>query len=227
MTQDDFELAFYGVEGTPEPDGVIAVTIKSSRGDILGRFYPCEGEVGAALFVGGAGGEWAGPGDDVYGRLGHGLVADGVSSLHVRFRQPGTFSESVLDVMAGLSLLQGLGASRVALVGISFGAAVVIHAAVLSPHLVRGVAALSCQLTGTERVAEVSPRPLLLVHGTADQIIDKASAELIYGNAVEPKELVLYEGAGHGLGQCQDELYELLRARLVEWVGPRTEGRPQ
>lgn len=222
MAQDDFELDFYGVEGTPEPDGIIAITIKTSRGDIECRFYPCEGEVGAAIFVGGASGGWGSPGDDVYGRLGHDLTGAGVSSLRVRFRHPAVFAECVLDVLAGLSLLQGLGASRVAVVGISFGGAVVIHAAVLSPYLVRGVAALSCQLAGTERVAEVSPRPLLLVHGTSDDIINQASAEIIYEAAQEPKELVLYEGAGHGLWECQDRLYELLQARLVDWVGPRT-----
>lgn len=221
MAQDDFALDFSGVEATPDPGGFLAITIHSSRGDIEGRFYPCEGEVGAAIFVGGASGGWGSPGDDVYGRLAKGLVSDGVSPLWVRFRHPGVFAESVLDVLAGLSLLRGLGATRAALVGISFGGAVVIHAAVLSPELIRGVAALSCQLVGTERVAEVAPRPLLLVHGTGDLVIDKASAEIIYGNAGEPKELVLYEGAGHGLWECGDELYELLRGRLVEWVGPR------
>ncbi len=32
----------------------------------------------------------------------------------------------------------------------------------------------------------------------------------------EPKELVLYPGAGHGLRECKDELHALLKRLLVE-----------
>ena len=36
-------------------------------------------------------------------------------------------------------------------------------------------------------------------------------SEFIYEWAREPKELVLFEGAGHGLRECRDELHDLLK----------------
>jgi fermentation-respiration switch protein FrsA (DUF1100 family) len=125
----------------------------------------------------------------------------------------------VLDVLAGVSFLKAIGALRVALVGHSFGAAVVIKAGELS-DLVSGVASLSPQLFGTRSVERLAPRALLLVHGKSDTILDAEASRDIYSRALEPKRLVLYEGADHGLGQCKDELFELLR----EWVADVTAG---
>jgi pimeloyl-ACP methyl ester carboxylesterase len=47
-------------------------------------------------------------------------------------------------------------------------------------------------------VARISPRPLLLVHGRADDVIEASEAERNHAAAREPKELVLVSGAGHG-----------------------------
>ena len=45
-----------------------------------------------------------------------------------------------------------------------------------------------------------------------------AASRDIHKRALEPKRLVLYDGAGHGLGACADELFELLAGWLVEVV---------
>jgi fermentation-respiration switch protein FrsA (DUF1100 family) len=63
-------------------------------------------------------------------------------------------------------------------------------------------------------------RALLLVHGTDDTILDAAASRDIFDRALEPKRIMLYEGADHGLGQCKDELFELLR----EWIVDVTAG---
>ena len=58
-----------------------------------------------------------------------------------------------------------------------------------------------------------SPSPfflLLLVHGTDDTIIPTRASQFIYDLAQQPKELRFYEGAGHGLTECREELDELL-----------------
>ena len=90
----------------------------------------------------------------------------------------------------------------------------VISAAPLSP-LVKAVAALSSQTAGARGADQVSPRPLLLVHGEEDTRLPPRCSQQIYEWAKEPKELVLYPGAGHGLRQCKDQLRELLADWLV------------
>jgi fermentation-respiration switch protein FrsA (DUF1100 family) len=70
-------------------------------------------------------------------------------------------------------------------------------------------------------VQRLAPRPLLLVHGTADTILDCAASQDIYDRALEPKRLVLYEGADHSLVSCADELFELLRDWLADVVAGR------
>lgn len=222
---EDLELAIEGVASREAPDRSLELAIKTSRGEITAVLHPCEGESGAAIFVGGALGGLHGPANAVYERLGAALLTNdaspGVTSLRLHYREPGEFQECVLDVLGGLSLLKGLGARRVALVGHSFGAAVVIKAGELSDQ-VTGVAALSPQLYGTRTVEHLAPKSLLLAHGTFDTVLDCAASTDIYDRALEPKRLVLYEGAGHGLTECADELFELLSAWLIDVTAERT-----
>ena len=121
----------------------------------------------------------------------------------------------VCEVLGGVSCLRGVGAQRIALVGHSFGAAVVIKAGELSDAVV-GVAALSPQLYGTRTVERLAPRRLLVVHGTADRVLDAEASRDIHARAGEPKRLELYDGAGHSLKSCAEELFELVKSWLVE-----------
>ena len=69
---------------------------------------------------------------------------------------------------------------------------------------------------GAESAALLNGRPLLLVHGEADVVLPLANAETIYGWAPEPKRLVTFTGAGHGLRECADEVRTLLETWLLE-----------
>jgi hypothetical protein len=219
---DDLELSIQGVAARERADGAVDVSLNTSRGDLAGILHPCEGESGAAVFLGGALGGFDGPARGLYPRLAAALADPeeprGLTSLRLHYRRPGEFQECVLDVLGGLSFLKGIGARRVAIVGHSFGAAVAIKSGELSEQ-VTGVAALSSQLHGTHSVERLAPKSLLLVHGTADGILDCAASRDIYDRAQEPKRLVLYEGADHTLASCADELFELLRGWLVEVGG--------
>ncbi|MHA6695207.1 alpha/beta hydrolase [Homoserinimonas sp. A520] len=53
------------------------------------------------------------------------------------------------------------------------------------------------QFQPREQVAKLSPRPLLVVHGTDNQLHKVEEAQLMYDSAKEPKELMLLEGHGH------------------------------
>lgn len=214
---DELELAIEGVAAHPEPGGNLRVLLATSRGEIRAILHPCAAAPGAAIYAGGALGGFEGPARDLYGRLADRLRPR-MSGFRLHYRQPGEFQECVLDVLAGVSFLRGIGAAGIALVGHSFGGAVVIKAGELSPH-VAGVAALSPQLYGTHTVERLG-KPLLLVHGMRDGILDHAASEDIYARAVEPKRLVLYAEADHTLVQAAGELEDL----LVSWL-PDVAGR--
>lgn len=219
----ELELSILQAGVLPQPDGAYRLLVRTSRGDITGLLHVAEGQPGASVMVGGASGGVDGPAGKLYERLGRALIEKGVTTLRLDYRLPNQFDECVVDVLAALSFLKGIGAGRVVLAGHSFGGAVVIRAGELSP-LVSGVVAMSSQLYGTDSVADLAPRPLLLVHGMEDQVLEATASDIIYQRAAEPKQLVLYPGAGHSLIQCQDELFELLSAWIPEHAaGERSE----
>ena len=166
------------------------------------------------IWVWGARGGFAGPADGIYRDLSVELKGE-ITSVRIDYRQPNVIHECVMDTLVGVSFLTGTGHSEIALVGHSFGGAVVISAAPFSPA-VKAVAALSSQTLGAREADRVSPRPLLLAHGEADTRLPSYCSEQIYSWAEEPKELALYPGAGHGLTECKDELRDMLRDWLTK-----------
>jgi pimeloyl-ACP methyl ester carboxylesterase len=217
----DLSLSIRGVGASPgEQPGSLSLRIETNRGPIEAIFHPVEGGTGAAIFVGGAMGGLDGPADKIYSRLAAALAEKGVSSLRVNYRIPNDFEECVLDVLGGCSMLKGIGATDVVLVGHSFGAAVVIKGGQLAP-IVRGIASLSPQLFGTREVEQLG-KPLLLVHGMADNVLNHEASEDIYRRALDPKRIVLYGDAGHSLIQAKAELWDLLN----EWIPAVLVGEP-
>ena len=55
-------------------------------------------------------------------------------------------------------------------------------------------------------VAGISPRPLLLVHGSQDETVEVSQAHKLYAQAGEPKQIVIVEGAGHRLRQNDEAM---------------------
>ncbi len=55
-------------------------------------------------------------------------------------------------------------------------------------------------------VDRISPRPLLIIHGDNDDLVDPAQAYEIYEKAKEPKELAMIAGAGHRLRLEEDAM---------------------
>lgn len=202
-----------------QPSG-LPVSIPSERGSIQAVYHPVPvAGAPAVIWVGGTDGGVDGPADAIYPTVADDLVADGVASLRVAFRvlgSPGNLPEAIHDVAAGVRFLQEHAYSRIGLVGHSFGGAVVIAVAVRSPE-VAAVVTLSTQTLGADRVADVSPRPLLLVHGAEDRRLPPWCSQYLYARAREPRELVLMPGARHSLRQCREELRQLLR----HWLGEK------
>ena len=196
-------------------DGAAAsVRLDTSRGDVICLLHRAEGGgETAVLFAPGARGGFGGPAEGLYADLAQELAGRGITSLRLDYRDARNLDESTLDALAAVWHLAAIGCTRLVLVGHSFGGGVVISASRYSSH-VRAVAALASQTLGAEDVVLLAPRPLLLVHGEADTVLPMANAQTIYGWAFEPKRLVTYAGAGHGLRECRAEL----RALLLEWL---------
>ena len=218
---EDLTLQLTRVSASPTDDPkVFKVHLESTRGTIEGILHPVEGGTGAVICVGGAMGGFDGPADSLYPRLAGLLAPKGVTTLRIEYRQPNNFEECVIDVMAGCSFMQGIGAEDLVLLGHSFGAAVAIKAGELFPR-VRGVAAMSPQLHGTRQVQQLG-RPLLLIHGTSDSILDSEASEDIYRRAQDPKRIVLFSDTGHSLVQAKAQIDAL----LTEWIPQRLNDDP-
>ena len=218
---EDLTLSLHNVTAAPGPTAdSLDVVLQTSRGEIPGLFHPVQGGSGAVICAGGAMGGLDGPAGGLFVRLPGLLLPRKVSVLRLDYREPNTFEECVLDVLAGCSFLKGIGATDAVLVGHSFGGAVVVKAGALHP-LVRAVASLSPQLYGTRQVEELA-RPLLLVHGSADEVLESEASEDIYRRAADPKQLVIYGDAGHALGTVAEALDEL----VATWVEARLLGEP-
>jgi len=105
-------------------------------------------------------------------------------------------------------------------VGHSFGGGVVIAAGASSPR-VRAVVPMASQtFAGLQMAPYLAPRAMLLIHGTRDKVLPVSNARKIFEAAGQPKELNLFEGAGHGLGHARQEILDL----LLQWI-PRQLGR--
>jgi putative redox protein len=63
-------------------------------------------------------------------------------------------------------------------------------------------------------VAGISPRPLLLVHGSQDETVEVGHAHRLYAQAGEPKQLIIVEGAGHRLRHSEEAM-----AVVIDWLG--------
>jgi len=62
-------------------------------------------------------------------------------------------------------------------------------------------------------VAGISPRPLLLVHGSRDETVAVGDAYRLYARAGEPKQLVIVDGAGHRLRRDDEAM-----AVVLDWL---------
>jgi dienelactone hydrolase len=217
----DVTLRILRVGARPGPvAGGLEILLETTGGSLQGVFHPVEGGTNAVVCASGAMGGLDGPAAGLYGRLAGSLAADGISTFRVDYRQPNVFEQCVADVLIACSFLRGIGAVGLALVGHSFGAAVVIKAGELAPAAV-AVVALSPQLYGTREV-HLLQRPLLLVHGAEDTVLAPEASEDIYRRAADPKQLVLYEGTGHALLEPGARLDAL----VVGWLRDRFAGLP-
>jgi fermentation-respiration switch protein FrsA (DUF1100 family) len=74
------------------------------------------------------------------------------------------------------------------------------------------------RINALHSVGEIAPRPLLLLHGSADNVVPPEHSRRLYARAGQPKNLVIMEGDGHRLRRSQPALrvvFAWLRQRLL------------
>ena len=177
--------------------------------------------------MGGFDGGFDGPAEGIYADLAETLPGDGIGVLRLDFRvktAPGPIDDGTADVLAGVDWLEGQQIHAVALIGHSYGGAIVIRAGARSSS-VAGIAALATQTAGIDPLdlTKIAPRPLLLVHGAADWRLPARLSQWVYAMAGEGRELHILEGATHSLRQRRAELWAL----LLNWIGRTLPERPK
>lgn len=112
------------------------------------------------------------------------------------------------------------------LVGWSFGGTPCFCAAADEPVRIRGVATIASQMASQGvSVAMLSPRPLLLLHGTEDTVLEPVCSETLfrqYGGSEANGgscELRLLEGGNHGLTDHAPEVEGILLAFVTRVLG--------
>jgi dienelactone hydrolase len=201
------ELVVSVEEKTSLAKGFNTLRLHTERGSIEVRLYPAEQPRGAVIMVGGVGGGWDTPARGLYPRLARELSAAHIAVLRVRYRNPRNLEEATFDVRVGAAFLRQRHTRALGFVGHSLGGAAVIRAADGIAEA-RTVVALATQSVGAEAARRLGPRcSLLLVHGTADDILPASSSQAVYAMAREPRQLVFIPGAGHVLDEAADQVY--------------------
>jgi dienelactone hydrolase len=113
--------------------------------------------------------------------------------------------------------LEKQGIESVGLVGHSFGGAVIIQAATaaaVSSDTVRTVVTLSTQSYGAEAVSRLKQgSSILLMHGT---VLPPYCSSSVYNLANDPKEIIFYKGATHGLDEAAEQVHQMVHDWLVK-----------
>ena len=67
------------------------------------------------------------------------------------------------------------------------------------PESIDGWASESEELSPDKSIENISPRPILLIHGTGDEVVPFENANILYSMAGQPKEMKILENVGHRL----------------------------
>jgi pimeloyl-ACP methyl ester carboxylesterase len=210
-------LEALGVEEVEIAPGLAHLEIYTMHGLLSVLWHGPRDARDVVVMCGGGMGGMLGPADGVYHSLGCELAeTHGIATMRVGYRKPNDLSRCVHDVAAAADLASRSGARGFVVVGHSFGGAVAIQAGIVLGAHCRGVVTLSTQSAGCEHASELRDTPLLLLHGTDDEILPaetSAVVQMLAGHG----EVVLLPGTGHLLTQAASEV----RERLSTWIPER------
>ncbi|EAW15193.1 uncharacterized protein ACLA_058550 [Aspergillus clavatus NRRL 1] len=161
-----------------------------------------EAKRSAVVLVSGAGGGVSGPAG-IYPSLADKLaLLLSIPCIRLDYRQPAHTDYCAADIRASFTYLnRHFSSSHFVLVGWSFSGSPCFTVAAQEPDRVRGVATVASQTAHTAGIRQLSPRPVLLMHGTGDRVLSATCSETLYRayGTTGPRELKLFPGDDHGL----------------------------
>ncbi len=169
------------------------------------------------VFVSGVDGGFVEPVDGIYQKIATELSRRGVASVFVQYRRPGEIDASLEDALQAAQHLRNLGVKKMALVGWSFGGAVITNAAVRIPETVT-VIGFAPQAELTEPVRQFSKQSILLIHSHDDENVPFVSSEQILDEAPEStrKRLVELDGFDHLLTGAGETVEPIVMKWLLD-----------
>jgi dienelactone hydrolase len=190
--------------------------IKNRDGHVQCEFFKADSDKGV-IYMHGVGGGTHGP-SNIYHPLAEDLLKSGISSLLIHCRYDSDLDECIADVLACIDYLdKKFNINKIGLIGWSFGGAVVLSAAA-ADRRVKTVVTVASQSYGTKDVSQIAPRPILLIHGTGDKTLSFECSVDIADRASQPKKLMLFPGADHGISQNKGEMYQLVREWFLKYL---------
>jgi Phospholipase/Carboxylesterase len=212
-------LEALGVEEVEIAPGLAHLEIYTMRGLLSVLWHGPRDARDVVLTCGGGMGGLLGPAEGLYHALGCELAeTHGIATMRVGYRKPNDLSRCVHDVAAAADLASRAGARGFVVVGHSFGGAVAVQAGIVLGAHCRGVVTLATQSAGCEHASELGDTPLLLLHGTDDEILPaetSAVVQMLAGHG----EVVTLPGTGHLMTQAAAEIRERLSAWIPERFG--------
>jgi len=182
IVKQDLETLIIDVKTKPE-DSFELVCIETSRGIVECKYHKAEEADKGIVLVGGAGGDFQTPAENLYPHLGEYFKEIGVSSLNIKFRKTGNLAESITDVLVGIEFLKSENIKTFGLIGYSFGGAVVVQAA-FNETDVKTIVLISTQTSGLEPITFLPKETsVFLIHGEEDEIIPPELAVEVYEKA--------------------------------------------
>lgn len=214
IIKQDFETYIVDVK-TKSENSFEFVCIETSRGTVECKYYKAEEADKGIILVGGAGGDFQTPADNLYPRLGEYFKEKGLSSLNVNFRKTGNLAESITDVLLGIEFLKTENIKTFGLIGYSFGGAVVVQTA-FNETAVKTIVLISTQTSGINPISFLPKETsVFIVHGEEDEVIPPELAVQVYEQAHEPKRIEIFDTkASHNLNEIAGEIY----VEVKDWI---------
>lgn len=145
-----------------------------------------------------------------------------IPCIRLDYRQPAQSTYCSADVVACMDYLyEQYSSKKFVLVGWSFGGSPCFTVAAEQPDRVYGVATVASQTAGTDGISKMSPRPVLLLHGTDDTCLSPACSETLYRcyGTEGKRELRLFEGDDHGLSKNAVEAEKTIFKFIASTLG--------
>ncbi len=165
------------------------------------------------IFVTGVDGGYDEPADAIYTATAEKFAKFGVRSVFVHYREPGDLQTSLEDAKAAAQYLREKGIGRIAILGWSFGGAVITNTAALIPEIVT-VVGFAPQ--SAETVPILPTQSILLIHSESDENVPvSASEDILAETPVQSRhEFLRLTGYDHRLDGASPEV----APRVARWL---------